>query len=142
MIQGRIEDGTVVLLHWFHLDFREVLVPGRAGRTACAVEVPAGDFGLQVLAGAFPVNGRYAHLGEHLLTLGGGELQQHLAARLRVTLLVGQRVAQERIRERFRELGIEAQLLGGGPVEGPLVALYLRVAYHLHLHVEVHLVLH
>ena len=71
VVEGGVEDGLGVGVVAPDGHFSELLVPGGTGFGLYGVEVPAGEFGLHVGAGACHGNGGEGDLDEHLLAFVG-----------------------------------------------------------------------
>ena len=109
MIESRVEDGLSVGIGRCHLHLAQLRVPGLASLFARCFEVPAGELGLHVGAGAFHRDGRESHLHEHFLC--GVGVAQTIVAVFSVTLHVEGLC-------RAGQLGPEENLLVPGPAGG------------------------
>ena len=79
VVEGGIEDGALVGIVRLNVYAGQIVVPRLPGRATHSVEVPIRNVRLHIAPRAFHINGRDAHLDQHLFAAGGGKLQQGLA---------------------------------------------------------------
>ena len=113
------------------------MIPSGTCVFAYLIEIPCGDFGFHILACPGDIDSGYAHFHKYLFVLLRVEMQQCFADRKPLAVVHRDRIGDERVRERFGELGVEVNVLVERPISSFLMSADFRVTDYFDFHSRV-----